>query len=170
MGIKLKDGEIVRFDNALQRRPELAQLIGLIVSECALSEMVMAIFFAHMLRLDIPTGTAILDAVAGKHQKRNQLVAVAKAKIKDADLRDRIITAVDKLSDAITKRDVIAHGKWATCESPRFAGRLLWQKTTWGGADGFEQYDVKRLGDIVNEIISRKDALQMLVREIPTNV
>jgi len=166
VGVKLKPDERAEFTNALQRRPHLASLIGLAIAEYANAEMIMAIVFATLLGVEITIGTSILDAIFGKNQKRNHIMAVARAKIKDPDLLKRIDEAVARVSDLGPSRDNMAHGKWSTCDSERFKDKLLWQKTTWSAVHGYELYDEPGLAELVNRIIHHRNVLQLLIIDI----
>jgi hypothetical protein len=166
VGIKLKDDEQANFSNPLQRRPNLAALIGYIVSEFSTAEMVMAIAFTTLLKVDLPIGTDILDSIYGKNQKRNQIAAVARARLTDSALLGKVLKAVDNINDVGIQRDNVAHGKWSTCDAERFKDKLLWQRKTWGAKDGYEVYGEKELADLTNRIIESRNALQLLIPEI----
>jgi hypothetical protein len=163
LGITLPSGQYAEHTNALERRPILAALIGSIIAEFANVEMVMAVAFATLLQVDTPIGIGILDAITGKTQKRNQIMAVAKAKIKDVDLLARLDKALSNLGHLGDRRDKIAHGKWSTCDF--YADKLLWQQNTLG-VHGYELYGEKELRELLNRISDGRNALQLMVMEI----
>jgi hypothetical protein len=163
ISLKLKTGQIIEHTNALARRPELAALIGIIVSEWSIAEMVMATLFSVLLKVDFPIATALMDIATNFAHKRNMVMIVAEARVKDPSLKSTLKDTLHKVQEIGDRRSKLVHGKWSTCED--LPDTLLWQAKTWA-ADGFIPYKAQDLSKVITEIIERRASLQLLIPEV----
>jgi hypothetical protein len=161
--LKLKQGQVLEHTNALARRPALAAMIGIIVSEWSVAEMVMATIFSVLLKVEIPIASALMDITVNFTHKRNMIMVVTEARIKEQTLKAKLSEALKKLQDIGERRSKIVHGKWSTCED--FPDTLLWQAKTWS-ADGFIPYEAQDFAKVMDQIVERRNAVQLLIPQV----
>lgn len=148
----------------LKKRPKLAKVLGLIASELAQVESLMALVFAAALtgQWGVMVEPGVLERIRDFKVKCDLINAVARSNVADKALRERLRAALKDALDAATARNTLIHARWFT--SPDHPGKAIWVKglgPTW--TSEVEYYDEKRLKGVLDRIESARNELRLIL-------
>lgn len=147
MAHPLKVGNSIKSGpNVLLERADLAAQIGSICADWATVENRLAGFYSHLMGVYLPSipgfeppthpvAFQVFDEVQTIHSRIQLVKELAKCTVKEEDLKNDILSVLDKVKNSGKGRNTLAHAVWGICENepdalilmPHFGHKMIYK-------------------------------------------